>query len=102
MQKIGFFAFWSLSALIAALTLSLTLIGCATVTTPSGFTIKYPVIPFVNTTGAVSYSHEWLSEENELHEERLLLGGNVDSQRQLDAFKLGAAAASAAIKGAGL
>ncbi|MHA1574510.1 MAG: hypothetical protein ACTSX8_11000 [Alphaproteobacteria bacterium] len=75
--------------------------GCATVTTPSGFTIKYVKMPLLDTTGAISYRHEWLDAENVLHEERLDINADMGSQNQLDALKAGLAA-GAAIKGAGL
>ena len=77
------------------------LAGCATITTPN-VTIKYIKMPLIDTTGAVSYRHEWLDAENVLHEERLDINADMGSRNQLEALKAGLAAGVAARGAAGL
>ena len=94
-EKIVQWFFYLLSA-AGAVVVAMMLAGCATVTTPNGLKIQYVKMPFLDTTGALSYRHEWLDADNVLHEERLDINADMDSQRQLEALKAGLAAGSAA------
>lgn len=77
------------------LLISLTaLSGCLTVTTPSGFTAKGIKMPLIDTIGTLDYEHEWLTEDNTLHNERLIIGVDTSTQNQLKAFEAGAAIAA--------
>ena len=87
--------FIALLSIAGAVVVAIMLSGCATVTTPNGLKIQYVKMPFLDTTGALSYRHEWLDADNVLHEERLDINADMDSQRQLEAFKAGMAGAAA-------
>ena len=87
--------FLALLSVAGAIVVAMMLSGCATVTTPNGLKIQYVKMPFLDTTGALSYRHEWLDADNVLHEERLDINADMDSQRQLEALKAGLATGAA-------
>ena len=88
--------FIALLSIAGAVVVAIMLSGCATVTTPNGLKIQYVKMPFLDTTGALSYRHEWLDKDNVLHEERLDINADMDAEKQLEAFKVGLAGAAAA------
>jgi len=87
--------FLALLSVAGAIVVAMMLSGCATVTTPNGLKIQYVKMPFLDTTGALSYRHEWLDKDNMLHEERLDINADMDAEKQLEAFKVGLAGAAA-------